>query len=82
MWRSCALFAAPSILLLDEATSSLDSEHDECIRAGHHCAQPLSAAGARERHGAGASFYVYNDETDADAPADGVAEAVRLLSAG
>ena len=37
-----------------------------CIRAGHHCAQPLMrklgvAATAR------ASFYVYNDESDVDA---------------
>nr|MBA3559966.1 aminotransferase class V-fold PLP-dependent enzyme [Gemmatimonadaceae bacterium] len=37
-----------------------------CIRAGHHCAQPLMrrlgvAATAR------ASFYVYNDESDIEA---------------
>ena len=37
-----------------------------CIRAGHHCAQPLMrrlgvAATAR------ASFYVYSDESDVDA---------------
>jgi cysteine desulfurase/selenocysteine lyase len=49
-----------------------------CIRAGHHCAQPLMRrlevpATAR------ASFYVYSDEADADALADGVAEAVRLF---
>ena len=39
------------------------------IRAGHHCAQPLMnllgvPATAR------ASFYIYNDQTDADALAD------------
>jgi cysteine desulfurase / selenocysteine lyase len=37
-----------------------------CIRAGHHCAQPLMrwlGVGATAR----ASFYVYNDESDVDA---------------
>lgn len=42
------------------------SEEGVCIRASHHCAKPLHkklgvAASAR------ASFYVYNDESDADA---------------
>ena len=41
-----------------------------CIRAGHHCAQPLMrrldlAATAR------ASFYIYNDVSDIDALVDG-----------
>lgn len=41
-------------------------QHGVCIRAGHHCAQPLMrrlgvSATAR------ASFYVYNDEADVDA---------------
>ena len=41
-------------------------EDGVCIRAGHHCAQPLMRrlgvpATAR------ASFYVYNDESDVDA---------------
>ena len=45
-----------------------------CIRAGHHCAQPLMrrlgvAATAR------ASFYVYNDEEDVDALLAGVMKA-------
>ncbi len=47
---------------------------DVCIRAGHHCAQPLMrrlnvAATAR------ASFYVYSDKLDVDALIDGVEEA-------
>ena len=50
-----------------------------CIRAGHHCAQPLMrrlgvAATAR------ASFYVYNDERDVDALVSGVARAVSLFA--
>jgi cysteine desulfurase/selenocysteine lyase len=50
-----------------------------CIRAGHHCAQPLMrrlgvAATAR------ASFYVYSDESDVDALVDGVSAAVSLFS--
>ena len=45
-----------------------------CIRAGHHCAQPLMrrldlAATAR------ASFYIYNDESDIDALVEGVLKA-------
>ena len=50
-----------------------------CIRAGHHCAQPLMrrlgvAATAR------ASFYVYNDERDVDALVSGVTRAVSLFA--
>ena len=50
-----------------------------CIRAGHHCAQPLMrrlgvSATAR------ASFYVYNDARDVDALVDGVARAMSLFA--
>ncbi|HEU4566258.1 MAG TPA: cysteine desulfurase [Gemmatimonadaceae bacterium] len=49
-----------------------------CVRAGHHCAQPLMRrlgvpATAR------ASFYVYNDESDIDALADALARARELF---
>jgi len=49
-----------------------------CIRAGHHCAQPLMRrlgvpATAR------ASFYVYNDKSDVDALVEGVAAARQLF---
>jgi len=49
-----------------------------CIRAGHHCAQPLMrrlgvVATAR------ASFYVYNDMSDVTALLDGIAEAAALF---
>jgi cysteine desulfurase / selenocysteine lyase len=51
-----------------------------CIRAGHHCAQPLMrrldlAATAR------ASFYVYNDELDIDALVEGVLKAKGVFGA-
>jgi cysteine desulfurase / selenocysteine lyase len=42
-----------------------------CVRAGHHCAKPLMrrlGVGATAR----ASLYVYNDEADVDALADGL----------
>ena len=50
-----------------------------CIRAGHHCAQPLMrrldvAATAR------ASFYVYNDEADIDALVAGIVKAREIFS--
>jgi cysteine desulfurase / selenocysteine lyase len=49
--------------------SQVLDEKNVCVRAGHHCAKPLmrvlgAAATAR------ASFYLYNDESDADALAD------------
>ena len=51
-----------------------------CIRAGHHCAQPLMrrldvAATAR------ASFYVYNDESDITALIEGITKARELFGA-
>jgi len=56
----------------------LDS-HNICIRAGHHCAQPLMrrlgvSATAR------ASFYVYNDGADIDALVAGVVTAREMFS--
>jgi cysteine desulfurase/selenocysteine lyase len=50
-----------------------------CIRAGHHCAQPLMRrldvpATAR------ASFYVYNDERDIDALVSGIMKAREIFS--
>lgn len=49
-----------------------------CVRAGHHCAQPLHdrfciPASAR------ASFYIYNDRDDVDALVKGLHRVVRLL---
>ena len=54
-------------------------ERGVCIRAGHHCAQPLMrrlevAATAR------ASFYVYSTEADVDALVSGVREAQRIFA--
>lgn len=50
-----------------------------CIRAGHHCAQPLMRrldvpATAR------ASFYVYNDESDIDALVTGIIKAREIFA--
>ena len=50
-----------------------------CVRAGHHCAKPLMrvlGAPATTR----ASLYLYNDETDIDALADGLAGALDLFA--
>ena len=54
-------------------------EDGVCIRAGHHCAQPLMRrldvpATAR------ASVYVYNDEADVDALVAGVTKAKQLFA--
>jgi cysteine desulfurase/selenocysteine lyase len=50
-----------------------------CIRAGHHCAQPLMRrldvpATAR------ASFYIYNDESDIDALVAGILKAKEIFA--
>jgi cysteine desulfurase/selenocysteine lyase len=49
-----------------------------CVRAGHHCAKPLMrrlGVGATAR----ASFYLYNDEHDVDALAQGLGAASDLF---
>jgi cysteine desulfurase/selenocysteine lyase len=58
--------------------ATLLDERGVCIRAGHHCAQPLMrrlgvAATAR------ASFYVYNDEEDVDALVAGIESAKKVF---
>jgi cysteine desulfurase/selenocysteine lyase len=57
----------------------LDEDHI-CVRAGHHCAQPLLRrlgvpATAR------ASFFVYNDESDVHALVSGVRRAQQIFAA-
>ena len=50
-----------------------------CVRAGHHCAKPLMrvlGTPATTR----ASFYIYNDERDADALADALDSATDIFS--
>ena len=49
--------------------SQVLDQKNVCVRAGHHCAKPLMrilGATATAR----ASFYIYNDEADADALSD------------
>ena len=49
--------------------SQVLDQRNVCVRAGHHCAKPLMrllGANATAR----ASFYIYNDESDADALSD------------
>ena len=56
-------------------------EDGVCIRAGHHCAQPLM----RRLHvpaTARASFYVYNTEADVDALVAGVVRAREVFGGG
>ena len=53
-------------------------EKNVCVRAGHHCAKPLMrllGANATAR----ASFYLYNDESDADALADALEGATAIF---
>jgi cysteine desulfurase/selenocysteine lyase len=54
--------------------SQVLDQRNVCVRAGHHCAKPLMrllSVSATAR----ASFYIYNDESDADALVDALAGA-------
>ena len=70
-------FTIPDVHPHDLAT--ILDQHGVCIRAGHHCAQPLMRrlgvyATAR------ASFYVYSDESDINALGDSLMEAQSLFA--
>jgi cysteine desulfurase/selenocysteine lyase len=58
--------------------SSILDARGICIRAGHHCAQPLMrrlGVGSTAR----ASFSIYNDEHDVDALIGGLRAALELF---
>lgn len=70
-------FSFPDVHPHDLAT--ILDQHEVCVRAGHHCAQPLmrrlgTAATTR------ASFYVYSDGDDVNALCDALDAAQRLFS--
>ncbi|MBG02048.1 MAG: cysteine desulfurase, partial [Acidimicrobiaceae bacterium] len=53
-------------------------EDNICIRAGHHCAEPLMdvlGVAATSR----ASMYIYNEEADIDALIDGLAKSQSIF---
>ncbi|MFA5841949.1 MAG: cysteine desulfurase [Candidatus Paceibacterota bacterium] len=55
------------------------NRHHVAVRGGHHCAIPLMKAlgvSAISR----ASFYIYNEESDIDALAEGIEEAIKIFS--
>jgi cysteine desulfurase/selenocysteine lyase len=59
--------------------SQVLDEDAVCVRAGHHCAKPLMrvlGVPATTR----ASFYVYNDEADADALVEALVKAEKFFS--
>jgi cysteine desulfurase/selenocysteine lyase len=59
--------------------SQVLDEDAVCVRAGHHCAKPLMrvlGVPATTR----ASFYVYNDQSDADALVDSLARAEKFFA--
>jgi cysteine desulfurase/selenocysteine lyase len=75
--RSGVLSFTMSDVHAHDLATILDGE-GVCIRAGHHCAQPLMrrlnvVATAR------ASFYVYNDERDIDALVAGILKAREIF---
>ena len=58
--------------------STILDESGICVRAGHHCAQPLHDR-FRVPATARASFYIYNDKDDVDALVEGLHRVVRIL---
>lgn len=56
-------------------------ERGVCIRAGHHCAQPLMRR-LGEPATARASFWIYSTPADVDALVDGVRAAQRIFGVG
>jgi cysteine desulfurase/selenocysteine lyase len=59
--------------------SQVFDQANVCVRAGHHCAKPLMrllGVGSTAR----ASFYLYNDEGDADALVDALGAAGDFFS--
>ena len=59
--------------------ATIFDQHGVCIRAGHHCAQPLMRRlGVSST--ARASFYVYTDESDIDALCDAVEAAQAMFA--
>ena len=59
--------------------ASLLDERQICIRAGHHCAQPLMR-GLGVSATARASFYVYNDENDVETLGAAIESAKRVFA--
>ena len=58
--------------------STILDEDGVCIRAGHHCAQPLMRR-LKVPATARASFYIYNTESDIDALVEGVQRAKEIF---
>jgi cysteine desulfurase/selenocysteine lyase len=61
-----------------DAASVFDKEN-VCIRAGHHCAQPITRF-LNQMATIRASFYFYNDYSDADKFVETVKEAVEFFA--
>ena len=59
--------------------ATIFDQHDVCIRAGHHCAQPLMRRlGVSST--ARASFYVYSDASDVDALCEALVAAQAMFA--
>ena len=59
--------------------SQVLDESNVCVRAGHHCAKPLMKT-LKVNATTRASIYLYNDEADIDALADGLEGASDIFS--
>ena len=58
--------------------ASVFDKNQVCIRAGHHCAQPITSF-LKQQSTIRASFYFYNDENDVKKFVDSVNEAVEFF---
>ena len=56
----------------------LDTDH-VCIRAGHHCAQPIMDS-LNISSSARASFYIYNDDEDINRLVNSIKKTVEIFA--
>lgn len=58
--------------------ASVFDKNNVCVRAGHHCAQPITTF-LKQLSTLRASFYLYNDETDVDVFVESVKEIIEFF---
>jgi len=59
--------------------ASVLNKHHVCIRAGHHCAEPLMEK-LQVRATSRISFHLYNDKTDIDKAIEAIKKAIELFA--
>ena len=77
--KKCAVFAFNIEGIHPHDLASILDEENICVRAGHHCAQPLHnsfGVGSSVR----ASFYIYNTKSDVDRLISALLKAIEIFA--